>query len=242
MFTFCHLEIVPLVILLPSISRPGRLALSSEFQWSEQSLQGSSPLTGKVHCYLVFGPPVGWRWRPKTGPFPEAVLLWPVTEAVSFSSPHSHLYRLLSSESRNQDGFHGSWGKGLPGLADTCPLARNWPDVWSLKMVLPQKLCGSHLSQKLLASVFHTLTCADYFLWNPITKILKFLNECGSPWIWSIDVQNWEFILVDFSFDEYEVSLSFLITFCWKSIVFSIRMATPAFFLGPFSWKFLFSL
>jgi hypothetical protein len=47
-FAFCHLvisgvscysclclEIVPLVILLPSISRPGRLALSSEFQWSE---------------------------------------------------------------------------------------------------------------------------------------------------------------------------------------------------------------
>ena len=56
-----------------------------------------------------------------------------------------------------------------------------WPDVWSLKMVLPQKVCGSRLSQKLLASVFHTLTCADYFLWNPITKILKFLNECGSP-------------------------------------------------------------
>ena len=53
------LEIVPLVILLPSISRPGRLALSSEFQWSEQSLQASSPLSGKVHSYLVFGPPPG---------------------------------------------------------------------------------------------------------------------------------------------------------------------------------------
>ena len=47
------LEIVPLVILLPSISRRGRLALSSEFQWSEQSLQASSPLSGKVHSYLV---------------------------------------------------------------------------------------------------------------------------------------------------------------------------------------------
>jgi hypothetical protein len=71
-FTFCHLaisgvsfysclclEIVPLVILLPSISRHGSLALSSEFQWSEQSLQASSPLSGKVHSYLVFGPPPG---------------------------------------------------------------------------------------------------------------------------------------------------------------------------------------
>ena len=34
-----------------------------------------------------------------------------------------------------------------------------WPDFWSPKMVLPQKLCGSCLSQKLLASVFLTLTC-----------------------------------------------------------------------------------
>ena len=51
------LEIVPLVILLPSISRPGRLALSSEFQWSEHSLQASFPLTGKVHTYLAVRPP-----------------------------------------------------------------------------------------------------------------------------------------------------------------------------------------
>jgi hypothetical protein len=117
------LEIVPLVILLPSISRSGRLALSSEFQWSEHSLQASSPLTGKVHRYLAFGPPPGRRWRPKTGHFPEAVLLWPVTEAVSFCSPHSHLWGRLSVESRNQDVFHWSWGKVLPGSADTCPLA-----------------------------------------------------------------------------------------------------------------------
>ena len=53
------LELVPQVIMLASISRPGRLALSSEFQWSEQSLQASSPLSGKVHSYLVFGPPPG---------------------------------------------------------------------------------------------------------------------------------------------------------------------------------------
>ena len=36
-----------------------------------------------------------------------------------------------------------------------------WTDVWSLKTALPQKLCGSRVSQKLLASVVHTLTCAD---------------------------------------------------------------------------------
>jgi hypothetical protein len=46
-----------------------------------------------------------------------------------------------------------------------------WLDVWSLKMVLPQKLCGSCLSQKLLASVVHTLTCADNFLRSPGAKM-----------------------------------------------------------------------
>ena len=44
------------------------------------------------------------------------------------------------------------------------------PDVWSLKRGLPQKLCGSCLSQKLLASVVHTLTCADYFRQSLRTK------------------------------------------------------------------------
>ena len=46
-----------------------------------------------------------------------------------------------------------------------------WPDVWSLKRALPQKLCGSRPYQKLLASVVHTLTCADYFRWSSGTKI-----------------------------------------------------------------------
>ena len=46
------LEIVPLVILLHYISRPGRLALFPEFQWSEQSLQASSPLSGR--CTVIW--------------------------------------------------------------------------------------------------------------------------------------------------------------------------------------------
>ena len=109
MFTFRHLaisgvscysclclEIVPLLILLPSISRRGRLALSSEFQWSEQSLQASSPLSEKVHSYLVFGPPPGWRWRPKTGSFQEAVLLWPGRWPVVWSWKWRCLRRSLA--------------------------------------------------------------------------------------------------------------------------------------------------
>jgi hypothetical protein len=52
---------------------------------------------------------------------------------------------------------------------------------------------------------------------------------------------NWEVILVDFSFDEYDVSFFiFLINFVWKSILFNIRMATQACFLGPFAWKIVF--
>ena len=91
-FAFCHLvfsgascysciwlELVPQVILLASISRPGRLALSSEFQWSEHSLQASSPLTGKVHRYLALGPP---SW-PKTKAFLEAELLWPFPKLLA---------------------------------------------------------------------------------------------------------------------------------------------------------------
>jgi hypothetical protein len=35
----------------------------------------------------------------------------------------------------------------------------------------PQKLSGSHLSQKLLASVFHTLTYEACPLWSPRTKV-----------------------------------------------------------------------
>jgi hypothetical protein len=49
------------------------------------------------------------------------------------------------------------------------------PDVWSLKRGLPQKLCGSCLSQKLLASLVHTLTCptlVSHSWWNPGTAIM----------------------------------------------------------------------
>ena len=46
-----------------------------------------------------------------------------------------------------------------------------WLDVWSLKSVLLTKLCGSRLSQKLLASVVHTLTCGDYFQRSPGKKM-----------------------------------------------------------------------
>jgi hypothetical protein len=57
-----------------------------------------------------------------------------------------------------QDGSPRCFCKALLGGVDTSPLARKVsgclePETWS-----PQKLCGFHLSQKLLASAVHTLT------------------------------------------------------------------------------------
>jgi hypothetical protein len=44
-------------------------------------------------------------------------------------------------------------------------------DVWSPKRGLPQKFCGSRLSQKLLACVIHTLACGDNFLQSAGAKM-----------------------------------------------------------------------
>jgi hypothetical protein len=80
----------------------------------------------------------------------------------SFCSWHSHLHTLVSERSWTIDGSPRFSGKALLAGADTSPLAgKVRPDVWSPKQGLPQKLCGFRLSQKLLASVVHTLTCTD---------------------------------------------------------------------------------
>ena len=62
---------------------------------------------------------------PKTGPVPKA---------VSFCSPYSHLCRLVSVESGNQDGCPRCSGKVLPGRLDTSPLAGKVPGWLELKM------------------------------------------------------------------------------------------------------------
>jgi hypothetical protein len=91
------LEIVPLVILLPSISRPGRLDLSSELQWSEHSLQTSSPLTGKVHRYLAFGPPFWPKMKAPNRTFPRSCVALACHRSCWLLCAHSHLCRLLFS-------------------------------------------------------------------------------------------------------------------------------------------------
>jgi hypothetical protein len=97
------------------------------------------------------------------------MLLWPVIEAVVSvvhtltcvdyfqRSPRTKMASVDPEAKASQAG----WTPVLwPG---------RWTDVWSPKTAPPQKLCGSRLTQKLLASVFHTLTCADSPPWSPGT-------------------------------------------------------------------------
>ena len=121
------------MILLASISRPGRLALSSEFQWSEHSLQASSPLTGR---YLAFGPPSWPKMKAQNRTCPRSC----VASAChrSFCSPHSHLHRLVSEASENQDGSPRCSCKALPGREDTSPLAGKVPGCLE-----PEKVAAS---------------------------------------------------------------------------------------------------
>ena len=89
----------------------------------------------------------------------ETLWLLPVPEAVSLCSPQSHLRRPVWAESGNLRWLPQMLWQSPPGWGELGQ--GRCPDVWSLKRSLPQKLCGFHLSLKLLASVVHTLTCAD---------------------------------------------------------------------------------
>jgi hypothetical protein len=82
---------------------------------------------------------------PKQGHFLEAVLLWPVPEAVSFCSPHSHLHRQVSEGSGNQVGAPRCSGKAFLGVADTSSLAVEVPGCLEPERVLPQKLSSRDL-------------------------------------------------------------------------------------------------
>jgi hypothetical protein len=146
-YSWLWLELVLLVILLASISRPGTLDLSLV---SVVRALSAGDLSSCREGAQISG--VCRRWRPETGSVPET---------VSFCSPHSHLHRLVSEGSKNQGGSLRCSGKALPGGVDTSPLAGRCLDVWSPKWGQPQMLCCFCLSQKPLASLVHTLPCAD---------------------------------------------------------------------------------
>jgi hypothetical protein len=187
-FTFCHLVIsevncysclwlviVPLVILLASMSRPGRLSLSSEFQWSEHSLQASSPLTGKVHRYLLSDLPPSPRLGPKQN-LSQKLCCFGLSQKLFASIVHTltcadYFHQSPGTKMAPADAeakpsqarrTHILWPGRCPGVVPRCLEPEKW---------LPQKLCGSRLSQKLLALGVHTLTCADYFWRTHGTKM-----------------------------------------------------------------------
>jgi hypothetical protein len=79
-------------------------------------------------------------------------------EAASLCSPHSHLQTARCGDPE-LSWLPWNLRQKPPKPVDTCPLAPKVAGCLEPKMVLPQKLCGPRLSQKLLASVVHTLTC-----------------------------------------------------------------------------------
>jgi hypothetical protein len=93
----------------------------------------------------------------------------------SFCSPHIHLCRLVSAESRNQVGSPRCCGKALPEGPDNSPLAWKVPGCLEPEMLSVSKALWLLPSQKLLASAVHTLTCAYQSRWNPGTTSLGFL-------------------------------------------------------------------
>jgi hypothetical protein len=56
-----------------------------------------------------------------------------------------------------------------------------WSDVWSLKRALPQKLCGSSLSQNLSASVCTLSPVQTTFRGSPGTRHFSYINP-ANPW------------------------------------------------------------
>jgi hypothetical protein len=149
------------VILLASISRPGRLALSSVSMVRVlsadklSSCREGAQISGIRTCLLAEDKGLKQGLSQKVCHFCLSQKL------CNFCSPHSHLHSLVSERFRTRDGSSRYSGKAVPGGADTSPLSGKVLGCLEPKWGLPQKLCGFCLSQKLLNSVVHTLTCTD---------------------------------------------------------------------------------
>jgi hypothetical protein len=91
----------------------------------------------------------------ENGAASEALWLSPVPEASVF---HTLIRRPPAVESRNQGGPRRTWGRSLSGRADPCALTRKVVGCLEPEMAPPQMLCGSRLSQELLASRNRFLT------------------------------------------------------------------------------------
>jgi len=129
-------------------------------------------------------------------PLPSSIKMFPLPNYHSFPPPHP------------ENPLH--WGGGQP-----------WQDQGLLFPLVPNKaiLClvsvsMIYLLMRMWCWKFLLLLCeVQCVLW----ALVRFFHECRCPCIWSLDIQDWEFILVDFFFDEYEVSfLIFLEIFLLK--------------------------
>ena len=108
----------------------------------------------------------------------------------------------------------------------TCPLVRF--GFWSFPLLLCEDQCVFWALEKFL--LFLLLLLLVFF----------FFGVC--PWNWIMAVQNSNFILVNFFFDDYKVCFPIsYVYFGWKFILLDIKMTIPARFLRPFAWKFFCS-
>ena len=110
------LELVPPVILLASVSRPGSLSCVTGFRVLSagklSSCREGAQISGVWTCLLAEN---------------EGLKQGLSQKLCSFCSPHSHLHRLVSERSRTRDGSPRCSSKALPGGVDTSPLAGKVP-------------------------------------------------------------------------------------------------------------------
>jgi hypothetical protein len=122
------------------------------------------------------------------------------------------------------------YSPGCPGthFVDQAGLElRNLPA--SASQVLGLKACTTTIQPSvnfcfsdLLISENKVLKFPTIIVWGSICVLSfsSFFYECGCSCIWGTDFQNWDFLLVNFSFDECEVSFFILLDKFWLKVYF----------------------
>ena len=99
----------------------------------------------------------------RNGSSPEAVSLLLLQKLCSFCSPHSHLCRLVSEGSGNQDDSSSCLGNPFRVGQTSLFWQGRCPDVWSPKCVCPRTCVASACPRSCVASVVCPLTFTDYY-------------------------------------------------------------------------------
>jgi hypothetical protein len=128
------------------MSPPDAVAKPSEAGWTPLLWQGSCPDV----------------WSLKRG-LPQKLCGFCLFQKLLASAVHTLTCADQSRQNLGTQDAPPPDAVAKPSRAGQTPLLwqGSCPDVWSPKHCLSQKLCGFSLSQKLLASAVHTLTCAD---------------------------------------------------------------------------------